>query len=323
VKTAIRIARLLLLGLAWQSFYSSTNGQSDEEKTELAGLKVKYAPDNNLYLAYSVIYDLTALLHNTTKLNQIDGGDNEHAAYALAKFLNDNNDKINKSLTFLQIDLGTLMVSFKKADDRSAGIQTVKGWSPGQVIKIAVICDKYFNGTLAIQKLSDSIAARKLTIAEAWDGYQKADADAYVPDSRIGALKVDIRQLIKTHRNELRELASKDKTLFERVQQFAERFDLAERTTLGVIAEFSPIGGTLTFVPEGTKKPVTYTFSVGSTAVVDVDGVAIDPKRVIPGHRVGIRYSETGLQFSPTKIVVGETGSSKQLEKIIAELIPP
>lgn len=226
MKHIIIIIRAVLLILIVYGFSDTTiyaQNNIGEKINEINELKNKYF-GGKMYLTYIPVNDLRSVMGDTKKVKSIEEQNGSDIVQVLGRFLYAHQiSPINEAIAFIEIDLNQITAGFKKADDNDGVIKPI-AWSQDEVKRIAILCDRYFKGSLNAQSIHRAISSGDTSISKAWKDIRIVHEDPYIPE-KIVPLLVDLRTLIKNKPNEFDELKNSDKNLYVEIQKWEEKID--------------------------------------------------------------------------------------------------
>lgn len=196
---------------------------------QLEMLKRKY-PWGNIYLSYSSIAQVKAILNDTTKFQMLV---NQHSAAVILRLRTELNNcvdpgGISRSAAVIEINLNVPGVGLVRANSITGRIDSFnldRWWT----IRIAMICDAVLTTAYGVQNFLNQINNIKnavvFSIEDLIGEYQKLSNDPYTSSETANTLLVGLRTLIENKPAEVEKISQTNKELYSSLMSFKNYFD--------------------------------------------------------------------------------------------------
>lgn len=192
--------------------------------TKIGELKNVYT-FGSIYLTYIPLNDITHLLNEEKKFDQLVKQTKPEALQDLKTFLNsERQPNMNEALAFVQLDLTVGEAGFKKISDRNGAITKIP-WAEPTVHEIGAFCDRFLKRVQDAEESSLAFAAGRTTLRTAWAKLKGLREDPLIPTRRIAVLDKEFRSLVERNAAELEELRSGSNTMYTAIRDFSTKHD--------------------------------------------------------------------------------------------------
>jgi hypothetical protein len=243
----------------------------------------------SIYLTYIPINDLTHLLNEERKYNQLVATwSKAEALQQLRTFLNDERQpNMNEAIAFIQLDLKTEEAGFKKISDRNGTITKIS-WTGTTVKEVGWFSDRFLKRLVDFEDKHSSLVAGLTTVDKAWTDLGTFREDPFIPTRRMVTLDRDFKSLIERKSDELQDLKSRDHVAYAAIQDFSTKYDRT-RAALKQDLAFEPIQAMIDQLGE-TRKKIHDTYPVVLT--LGRGGPFRDPSEISARHLIDLGYSD-------------------------------